>query len=122
MTRRPVPFDIGPVHFIGIGGIGMSGIAEIMLRIGYSVQGSDAKASANTERLEKLGAKVFIGHDAAHVDGASAVVYSTAVKADNPEMVARRTSGRRRSRRDAGRADAAAVLRGGGRHARQDHH
>src|ERR1700761_5370745 len=87
MTRRPVPFDIGPVHFIGIGGIGMSGIAEIMLRIGYTVQGSDAKASANTERLEKLGAKIFIGHDASHVEGASAVVYSTAVKADNPEMV-----------------------------------
>jgi UDP-N-acetylmuramate--alanine ligase len=86
MTRRPVPFEIGPVHFIGIGGIGMSGIAEIMLRIGYTVQGSDAKASANTERLESLGAKVFIGHDAAHVEGASAVVYSTAVKADNPEM------------------------------------
>lgn len=90
MTRRPVPFEIGPVHFIGIGGIGMSGIAEIMLRIGYTVQGSDAKASANTERLEKLGAKIFIGHDAAHVEGASAVVYSTAVKADNPEMVAGR--------------------------------
>ncbi|HEY2753009.1 UDP-N-acetylmuramate--L-alanine ligase [Phenylobacterium sp.] len=90
MTRRPVPFDIGPVHFIGIGGIGMSGIAEIMLRIGYQVQGSDAKASANTERLQKLGATVFIGHDAAHVEGASAVVYSTAVKADNPEMVAGR--------------------------------
>ena len=51
---RPVPFDLGPVHFVGIGGIGMSGIAEIMLKIGYSVQGSDAKASANTERLEKL--------------------------------------------------------------------
>src|ERR1700761_1126159 len=90
MTRRPVPFDLGPVHFIGIGGIGMSGIAEIMLRIGYTVQGSDAKASANTERLEKLGARVFIGHDAAYVDGASAVVYSTAVKPDNPEMVAGR--------------------------------
>ena len=90
MNRRPVPFDLGPVHFIGIGGIGMSGIAEIMLRIGYTVQGSDAKASANTERLEKLGARIFIGHDAAHVDGASAIVYSTAVKADNPEMVAGR--------------------------------
>jgi UDP-N-acetylmuramate--alanine ligase len=90
MTRRPVPFDIGPVHFIGIGGIGMSGIAEIMLRIGYKVQGSDAKASANTERLEKLGAKVFIGHDGAHVEGAYAIVYSTAVKPDNPEMVAGR--------------------------------
>lgn len=90
MKRRPVPFDLGPVHFIGIGGIGMSGIAEIMLRIGYVVQGSDAKASANTERLQKLGATLFIGHDAAHVEGASAVVYSTAVKGDNPEMVAGR--------------------------------
>ena len=90
MNRRPVPFDLGPVHFVGIGGIGMSGIAEIMLRIGYVVQGSDAKASANTERLQKLGARIFIGHDAAHVQGASAVVYSTAVKMDNPEMVAAR--------------------------------
>lgn len=88
---RPVPFDLGPVHFVGIGGIGMSGIAEIMLKIGYAVQGSDAKASANTERLEKLGAKVFIGHDASHVsDGVSAVVYSTAVKPTNPEMVVAR--------------------------------
>jgi UDP-N-acetylmuramate--alanine ligase len=90
MNRRPVPFDLGPVHFIGIGGIGMSGIAEIMLRIGYVVQGSDARASANTERLEKLGARIFIGHDAAQVDGASAVVYSTAVQADNPEILAAR--------------------------------
>jgi UDP-N-acetylmuramate--alanine ligase len=88
---RPVPFDLGPVHFVGIGGIGMSGIAEIMLKIGYSVQGSDAKTSANTERLEKLGARIFIGHDAAHVgDGVSAVVYSTAVKATNPEMMVAR--------------------------------
>ncbi len=55
MNRRPAPFDLGPVHFIGIGGIGMSGIAEIMLRIGYAVQGSDAQAGANTERLEKPG-------------------------------------------------------------------
>src|SRR5438309_6910790 len=90
MNRRPVPFDLGHVHFVGIGGIGMSGIAEIMLRIGYTVQGSDAKASANTERLEKLGAKVFIGHAAGHVDGASALVFSSAVKADNPEMAAAR--------------------------------
>ena len=90
MNRRPVPFDIGPVHFIGIGGIGMSGIAEIMLRIGYAVQGSDAKASANVERLRALGATISIGHDAANVEGASAVVYSTAVKPDNPEMVAGR--------------------------------
>jgi len=90
MNRRPVPFEIGPVHFIGIGGIGMSGIAEIMMRTGYTVQGSDAKASANTERLQKLGAKIFVGHDASHVEGAYAVVYSTAVKPDNPEMVAAR--------------------------------
>jgi UDP-N-acetylmuramate--alanine ligase len=90
MNRRPVPFDLGPIHFVGIGGIGMSGIAEIMLRIGYAVHGSDAKASANTERLESLGAKIFIGHDAAHLDGASAVVFSTAIKADNPEIAAAR--------------------------------
>ena len=90
MNRRPTPFDLGPVHLIGIGGIGMSGIAEIMLRVGYTVQGSDAKAGANTERLEALGATVFIGHDAAHIEGASAIVYSSAIKPDNPEMVAGR--------------------------------
>jgi UDP-N-acetylmuramate--alanine ligase len=90
MNRRPVPFDLGPIHFVGIGGIGMSGIAEIMLRIGYVVHGSDAKASANTERLESLGAKIFIGHDATHLDGASAVVFSTAIKGDNPEILAAR--------------------------------
>jgi len=88
---RPVPFALGPVHFVGIGGIGMSGIAEIMLKIGYQVQGSDAKASANTERLEKLGARIYIGHDAAHVtEGVSAVVYSTAVKPTNPELAVAR--------------------------------
>ena len=84
---RPTPFALGPVHFVGIGGIGMSGIAEIMLRIGYKVQGSDAKASANTERLQGLGAQVSIGHNAGNIEGASAVVYSTAVKPDNPELV-----------------------------------
>ena len=81
---RPTPFALGPVHFIGIGGIGMSGIAEIMLRIGYQVQGSDAKASTNTERLAALGARIFTGHDAANLEGASAVVYSTAIKPENP--------------------------------------
>ena len=100
MNRRPVPlkqsparhgpFARGPVHFIGIGGIGMSGIAEIMLQIGYPVQGSDAKAGPNTERLKKLGATIFIGHDAANIEGASSLVYSTAIKADNPEMAAGR--------------------------------
>src|ERR1700712_1600198 len=92
MNRRPVPFDLGPVHFIGIGGIGMSGIAEIMLRIGYVVQGSDARASANTERLGRFGARLFIGPGASPVEGVSAIVYSTAVKADNPEMIAGRAA------------------------------
>jgi UDP-N-acetylmuramate--alanine ligase len=85
--RRPTPFDLGPVHFVGIGGIGMSGIAEIMLRVGYTVQGSDARISANTERLEKLGARIFIGQDAGNLENASAVVYSTAIQPDNPELV-----------------------------------
>ncbi len=92
MHRNPTPFDLGPVHFIGIGGIGMSGIAEIMLRRGYTVQGSDAKASANTDRLAELGAAVFIGHDAAHVAGASAIVHSSAIRPDNPEMAAGRAA------------------------------
>jgi len=83
-----VPFHIGPIHFVGIGGAGMSAIAEIMIRIGYQVQGSDARAGAGTERLEKLGARIFIGHDAAHIQGAAAVVYSTAIKAGNPELEA----------------------------------
>ena len=85
--RRPTPFDMGPVHFVGIGGIGMSGIAEIMLRVGYTVQGSDARASANTERLEMLGARIFIGQDPRNLEGASAVVYSTAIRPENPELV-----------------------------------
>ncbi|HEY5410174.1 MAG TPA: UDP-N-acetylmuramate--L-alanine ligase [Caulobacteraceae bacterium] len=86
--RPPVPFHIGPIHFTGIGGAGMSGYAEIMLALGYVVQGSDAKASPNTERLEQLGARVFVGHDAAHIEGAAAVVYSTAIRPDNPELLA----------------------------------
>ena len=85
--RRPTPFELGPVHFVGIGGIGMSGIAEIMLRVGYTVQGSDVRVSANTERLEKLGARIFIGQDAGNLENASAVVYSTAIRPDNPELV-----------------------------------
>jgi len=92
MRLRPTPFALGPVHFIGIGGIGMSGVAEIMLRRGYSVQGSDARENANTERLRALGAQVFIGHQADHVRGASAVVYSSAIRDDNPEMSAARAS------------------------------
>jgi UDP-N-acetylmuramate--alanine ligase len=92
MQFRPAPFDLGPVHFIGIGGIGMSGIAEIMIRRGYSVQGSDARESANTERLRGLGARVFIGHQGANIEGAAAIVYSSAIGANNPEMVAGRAA------------------------------
>ena len=86
---RP-PFDFGLVHFIGIGGIGMSGIAEIMLRWGYAVQGSDAKAGANVERLRKLGVKVFVGHVPTNIDGASAIVFSSAIEAGNVELAAGR--------------------------------
>jgi UDP-N-acetylmuramate--alanine ligase len=92
MHRRPAPFDLGPVHFIGIGGIGMSGIAEIMLRRGYTVQGSDARESANTERLRGLGAAVHIGHRPENIEGTAAIVYSSAIKADNVEMLAGRAA------------------------------
>lgn len=81
---------INRVHFIGIGGSGMSGIAEVMLNLDYQVQGSDLKPNAATRRLEKLGARVFIGHDASHVATADAVVVSSAVDASNPEVAAAR--------------------------------
>jgi UDP-N-acetylmuramate--alanine ligase len=74
------------IHFVGIGGIGMSGIAEILLNLGYKVSGSDARRTESTERLEQLGAKVFVGHDATHVEGAHVVVYSSAVSRDNVEV------------------------------------
>lgn len=82
-----VPFDLGPIHFVGIGGIGMSGIAEVMLNLGYSVQGSDMRESAITERLKSLGATIFIGQKAEQVLGAGAIVMSSAIKQDNPELV-----------------------------------
>ncbi|PTX04023.1 UDP-N-acetylmuramate--L-alanine ligase [Pararhodobacter aggregans] len=85
MNRTLLPRGLGPVHFIGIGGIGMSGIAEILLGEGFAVQGSDAKGSAITERLARLGAVIHVGHEAAHVTGASVVVASTAIKPSNPE-------------------------------------
>jgi UDP-N-acetylmuramate--alanine ligase len=74
------------IHFVGIGGIGMSGIAEVLLNMGYRVTGSDEKRSDTVERLERLGAKVFIGHDAANVADAHVVVYSSAVRGDNVEV------------------------------------
>ena len=75
------------IHLVGIGGIGMSGIAEVLLTLGYSVSGSDVKPSNITERLQDLGATIYEGHKAANVEGAHVVVTSSAVKADNPEVV-----------------------------------
>jgi UDP-N-acetylmuramate--alanine ligase len=76
------------IHFVGIGGAGMNGIAEVLLNQGYRISGSDLGESTVTRRLVALGAEVFIGHDAAHIEGADAIVTSTAVKEDNPEVVA----------------------------------
>jgi len=78
------------IHFVGIGGSGMSGIAEVLLNLGYTVSGSDAAESAATRRLARLGAKVSVGHAAEQVAGADAVVTSTAVRGDNPEVIAAR--------------------------------
>jgi UDP-N-acetylmuramate--alanine ligase len=85
-----LPRDIGPMHFIGIGGIGMSGIAEVLVNLGYTVQGSDQTESANVKRLRDKGVKIAIGHAAENLAGASVVVISSAIKADNPELVAAR--------------------------------
>ncbi|UJW86746.1 UDP-N-acetylmuramate--L-alanine ligase [Devosia sp. SL43] len=85
-----MPRDLGPVHFIGIGGIGMSGIAEILHNQGYTVQGSDASASANVQRLRDMGIKVEIGQSGDNLGKAEVVVVSSAIKKDNPELVAAR--------------------------------
>jgi UDP-N-acetylmuramate--alanine ligase len=85
-----LPRNIGPVHFVGIGGIGMSGIAEVLANLGYTVQGSDVADSANVKRLRDQGIRVMIGHDAQNLGGAAVVVVSTAIKRDNPELVAAR--------------------------------
>jgi UDP-N-acetylmuramate--alanine ligase len=80
------------IHFVGIGGVGMSGIAEILFNLGYTISGSDQADSATLQRLASLGIQTYIGHDATHVQGANAVVTSTAVHADNPEVLAARHS------------------------------
>jgi len=85
-----LPLDIGTLHFVGIGGIGMSGIAEVMHNLGYSVQGSDLSESANVRRLRALGIRVAIGHDEEALGDAAVVVISSAVKADNVEVAAAR--------------------------------
>jgi UDP-N-acetylmuramate--alanine ligase len=76
------------IHFVGIGGAGMSGIAEVLLNQGYAISGSDLADGPTTQRLRQLGARIHIGHDAAHIEGADCIVTSTAVKPDNPEVVA----------------------------------
>jgi UDP-N-acetylmuramate--alanine ligase len=83
-----LPRDIGPFHIVGIGGIGMSAIAEVMHKRGYRVQGSDLKESPNVQRLQAKGIKCLIGHDAANLEGVAYVVISSAVKAGNPEFEA----------------------------------
>jgi UDP-N-acetylmuramate--alanine ligase len=87
---RALPLSIGTIHFVGIGGIGMSGIAEVLHVLGYSVQGSDISESANVGRLRAAGIPVAIGHDAANIGDAQVVVISTAVPKDNPEVLAAR--------------------------------
>ena len=81
-----LPGDVGPIHFVGIGGIGMSGIAEVLLNHGYSVQGSDLKASKITNRLAGLGAEIFEGQKAENLENAQVVVISSAIKPGNPEL------------------------------------
>lgn len=88
-----LPLELGAIHFVGIGGIGMSGIAEVLLNLGYKVQGSDLKASKITERLERLGAKVFEGQRPENLEHADVVVISSAIKAGNPELDAARLQG-----------------------------
>ncbi|WP_170568903.1 UDP-N-acetylmuramate--L-alanine ligase [Ruegeria atlantica] len=88
-----LPQDVGPIHFVGIGGIGMSGIAEVLLNLGYRVQGSDLKASKITDRLASLGGEIFVGQRAENLDNAAVVVVSTAIKPGNPELDGARARG-----------------------------
>lgn len=88
-----LPGELGPIHFVGIGGIGMSGIAEVLMTLGYTVQGSDAKRSKITDRLESLGATVFEGQRAENIGDAGVVVISTAIRKGNPELEEARRRG-----------------------------
>ncbi len=85
-----LPFGVGVVHFVGIGGIGMSGIAEVMQNLGYEVRGSDVAESPNVQRLREKGIPIVIGHNANNIEGAGAVIVSTAIRRDNPEILAAR--------------------------------
>jgi UDP-N-acetylmuramate--alanine ligase len=92
-SATKLPLDVGPIHFVGIGGIGMSGIAEVLLNHGYKVQGSDLKATPITDRLEKLGATIFEGQKAENLEGAAVIVISSAIKPGNPELDTARAKG-----------------------------
>ena len=81
------PVEIGPIHFIGIGGIGMSGIAEILINQGYSVQGSDLRKTEITSRLEEMGACIKVGHDSDNLENAVVVVISSAINKENPDYL-----------------------------------
>ncbi len=85
-----LPQNVGPLHFIGIGGIGMSGIAEVLINLGYTVQGSDIADNYNVKRLREKGATIMVGHKAENIGDAEVVVVSSAVKKDNPELMAAR--------------------------------
>lgn len=88
-----LPGDVGAIHFVGIGGIGMSGIAEVLLNHGYQVQGSDLKTTPITDRLAELGAKIFVGQQAENIENAQVIVISSAIKPGNPELDAARALG-----------------------------
>ncbi len=86
MIATRLPLNLGPIHFIGIGGIGMSGIAEVLVNLGYSVQGSDIKKTKITDRLSSLGVKIFYEHNRENVSSCSVVVFSSAIRKDNVEL------------------------------------
>ena len=88
-----LPTDVGPIHFVGIGGIGMSGIAEVLLNLGYVVQGSDLKSSKITDRLKVLGAQIFVGQKSENLEGAAVIVISSAIKSGNVELDGARALG-----------------------------
>ena len=92
-AQTKLPLDVGPIHFVGIGGIGMSGIAEVLLNHGYVVQGSDLKTTKITDRLQKLGALIFEGQAASNIEDAAVIVISSAIKTGNAELDAARALG-----------------------------
>ncbi|HVY12667.1 MAG TPA: Mur ligase domain-containing protein, partial [Alphaproteobacteria bacterium] len=90
--KTRIPLAIGPIHFVGIGGIGMSGIAEVLHNLGYKVQGSDSSENANVKRLREKGIRVFVGHEGKNLGEAEVIVISSAIKKDNPELLAARAA------------------------------